>query len=148
MLLTNSRGFSGSPSIQKGLSEVAELARLEPVQDKLEGARANMRATVERVLQDADSEEYQRDHRCQRRHHQPVCPGVLQTEEVGEAYRHYPSKDQNDPQDRGHALAGGDQAHSPGVRQRLDLVEAFCVELLPGLRVGLEGMKTTFESSS
>jgi hypothetical protein len=65
MLLTTSRGFSGSPSIQKGLSEVAEIARLEPIQYQLEGARANMCTTVERVLQAADSKEYQRDHRRQ-----------------------------------------------------------------------------------
>jgi hypothetical protein len=62
MFLTNSREFSGSRSSRLGLSEIAELACLEPIEYQLEGARANMSTPVERVLQAGDGKEYHRDH--------------------------------------------------------------------------------------
>src|SRR5829696_6789735 len=93
------------------------------------------------MLHGPNSEQYQPDDRCQGHHHQPVCPRVLQAEEVGEAYHRYTPEDQDGPQDSGDALLGCDQTHPPCVGQPLDLVETFCVELLLGLRVWLELLK-------
>src|SRR5918993_4807039 len=86
-------------------------------------------------------EQHQPYHRRQGQYHQPVRPRVRQAEEVGEAYRRYPPEDQNGPEDSWDALLGCYQTHSPCVGQSLDLVEAFCVELLIGRRLWLELLK-------
>src|SRR5215203_6445537 len=93
------------------------------------------------MLQGADGEQYQPDHRSQGHHHQPVCPRVLQTEEVGEAYGCYATEDQDGPKDSGNALLGCDQTHPPCVAQSLDLIKSFCVELLVGRGAWLELLK-------
>src|SRR5918992_2014870 len=67
-----------------------------------------------------------------------MCPCVLQTEEVGEAYRRYPTEYQDGPQDPWDALLGRDQAHPPGIGEGIDLVEPFRVKLFLGLRAWLE----------
>src|SRR5215216_3357210 len=86
-------------------------------------------------------EQHQPYNRSQGHHHQPVCPRVLQTEEVGEAYGCYATEDQDGPKDSGNALLGCDQTHPPCVGQSLYLVEAFCVELLVGRGAWLELLK-------
>src|ERR671910_1591345 len=86
-------------------------------------------------------EQHQPYHRRQGENHQPVSPGVLQAEEVGEAYGCYTPEDQNGPEDCGDALLCCDQTHSPSVGQSLDLVEPFCVELHVGLCAWLELLK-------
>src|SRR5215213_10095170 len=48
------------------------------------------------MLQGAYGEQNQPYHPSQGHHHQPVCPRVLQTEEVGEAYGCYPPKIRTD----------------------------------------------------
>ena len=53
------RSVAGSPVVD--LSEVAELARLKPIQYQLEGARADTGITGEGVLQRTDREEHQGD---------------------------------------------------------------------------------------
>src|SRR5215213_7926754 len=93
------------------------------------------------MLQGAYGVQNQPYHPSQGHNHQPVCPRVLQTEEVGEAYGCYPPEDKNGPQDSGDALLRCDQTHPPCVGQSLDLVKTFCVELLLGLRVWLELLK-------
>src|ERR687894_2069431 len=93
------------------------------------------------MLQGTYGEQNQSDHRSQGHYHQPVRPSALQTEEVGEAYGCYPPEDQNGPQHTGDALLGCHQAHPPCVGQSLDLVQAFCVELLVGLGAWLELLK-------
>src|SRR5215216_1797686 len=90
------------------------------------------------MLQGPYREQYQPDHRCQGHYHQPVSPRALQAEEVGEAYRRYPPEYQNGPLHSWDALLCGDQTHPPCVCKPLDLVQAFCVELLFGLGVWLE----------
>src|SRR5918997_5775058 len=82
------------------------------------------------MLQGADGEQHQPDHRRQGQYHQPVRPRVLQAEEVGEAYSRYPPEDQNGPEDCWDALLRCDHTHPPCVGQSLDLVQTFCVELL------------------
>src|SRR5919112_827873 len=64
------------------------------------------------MLQGADGEQHQPDHRCERHHHQPVRPRVLEAEEVGEAYSRYPPEDQDGPEDPGDALLRRDRASS------------------------------------
>jgi hypothetical protein len=96
-----------------------------------------MRAPGEGMLHGPYSEQHQPYHRCQGHNHQPVRPRVLQSEEVGEAVSRYPTEDQDDPEDSGEAFSGCDHAHPPCVGQDLDLVEAFCVKLLLGLRARL-----------
>src|SRR5215208_3646394 len=93
------------------------------------------------MLQGAYGVQNQPYHPSQGHNHQPVCPRVLQTEEVGEAYSCDPPEDQNGPEDSGDALLGCDQTHPPCVGQSLDLVKAFCVELLVGRRVWLDLLK-------
>src|SRR5918998_3122407 len=82
------------------------------------------------MLQGPYGEQYQSDHPRQGQYHQPVRPRVLQTEEVGEAYSRYTPEDQNGPENCWDAFLGRHQTHPPCVGQSLDLVEAFCVELL------------------
>src|SRR5829696_7923264 len=124
--------------LTSSLSDVAKLAGLEPLQHQLEGPCADARASGEGMFHGADGDKDQPDNRCQGQHHQPVRPRVLQAEEVGKAHCRYPAEDQNGPEYSGDALLGGDQAHSPGVGQSLDLVEPFRVELLVGLKVRLD----------
>src|SRR5215218_3466268 len=83
-------------------------------------------------------EQYQPYNRCQGHYHKPVSPSVLQTEEVGEAYRRYPPEDQYGPKHSWDTLLGCDQTHSPCVGQYLDLVKSFRVELLVGRGAWLE----------
>src|SRR5215212_5847184 len=95
------------------LSEVAELAGLEPLQYQVEGHCADAGAAGERVPQCADGEQNQPYNRSQGHYHKPVGPRALQTEEVGEAYRRYSPEYQNGPEDSGDALLRGDQPHPP-----------------------------------
>src|SRR5215210_4327193 len=118
--------------LTSSLSDVAELAGLEPLKYQIEGSCADPGTSGEGMLQGADREKHQPDNRRKRHHHQPVRPRVLQAEEVGEGYRCYPTEDQDGPEDSGDALLGCDQAHSSGVGQSLDLVQPFRVELLVG----------------
>src|SRR5215217_8380802 len=82
------------------------------------------------MLHSPYGEQHKPYHRRQGENHQPVRPSVLQAEEVGEAYRRYTPEDQHGPEHSGDALLRCDQAHPPCVSHSLDLVEAFCVELL------------------
>src|SRR5215211_5866565 len=86
-------------------------------------------------------EQHQPDHRCQGHYHQPVSPSVLQTKQVGEAYRCYPSEDQDGPQHSWDALLCCHKAHPSCVGQSLDLVQSFCVELFIGRCAWLEILK-------
>src|SRR5215211_658634 len=92
----------------------------------------------EGVLHGPYGEQHQTYHRCQGHYHQPVSPCVLQTKQIGEAHRRYPTEDQHHPEDSGDAFFSCYQTHSPCVSQDLDLVKAFCVELLLGLCAWLE----------
>src|SRR5215217_8599356 len=120
------------------LSDVAELAGLKSLQYQIEGPCADAGSPREGVLHGPYGEQNQSDHRCEGYYHQPVSPCVLQSKQVGEAYRRYPTEDQHGPEDPGDALLSCDQAHPPCVSQDLDLVKAFCVELLLGLGMWLE----------
>src|SRR5215218_10129805 len=60
---------------------------------------------------------------------QPVRPGALQAEEVGEADRRDPPEYQDGPEDPGNALFRRDKSCPPGISKALDLVESFRVEL-------------------
>src|SRR5215210_3853959 len=93
------------------------------------------------MLHGADGEKHKTYHRRQGQYHQPVRPGVLQAEEIGEAHGCYPTEDQNGPEDCGDALLCCDQAHSPCVGQSLDLVQSFSVELRVRGSVWLELLK-------
>src|SRR5215218_2086930 len=57
------------------------------------------------MLHGTYGEQHKTYHRCQGQYHQPVCPGVLQTKQVGEANRHYPTEDQNSPKHSWEALS-------------------------------------------
>src|SRR5215211_7455033 len=76
----------------------------------------------ERMLHGPYGEQHQTYHRCQGHYHQPVSPCVLQSEQVGEPYRRYPTEDQDSPEDCGDAFFCCHKAHPPCVGQSLDLV--------------------------
>jgi hypothetical protein len=59
---TGPRGALLSRSRSPIFSEVAELARLEPVQHQLEGLGANSSGAGEGMVHGGDGEQYQRDH--------------------------------------------------------------------------------------
>src|SRR5215217_7205243 len=120
------------------LSEVAELAGVDPLQYQFEEPWADASATLERVPQGTDGEQNQPDHRSKGNHHKPVRPRALQAEQVREANRSYPSEDQDGPEDPGDSLLRGYQARPPSVAQPPDLVQPFRVELFFGLSVWLE----------
>jgi hypothetical protein len=89
--------------VNQSLLEFAELAGLESLQYEIEGFCAYAGASGEGMLHGPYGEKHQPDHRRQGHNHQPVCPRVLQTKQVGEAYGCYPSEDQNGPEDCGDA---------------------------------------------
>src|SRR5215213_2554851 len=89
---------------RRALSEVAELAGVDPLQYQLEEPRPDASAALERVPQGTDGEQNEPYHRRQGYHHKPVSPRALQPEQVREAHRRYPPEDQHGPQDPGHAL--------------------------------------------
>src|SRR5215212_1473567 len=120
------------------LSDVAELAGLKSLQYQIEGPCADASSPREGVLHGSYGKQHQSYHRCQGYYHQPVSPCVLQSEQVGEAYRRYPTEDQDGPEDPGDPFFSCYQAHPPCVSQYLDLLQAFCVELLLCLGVWLE----------
>src|SRR5215213_10045811 len=93
------------------------------------------------MLKGAYGEQNQRYDRRQGHHHQPVRPRVLQTKQVGEAYRCYPTENKNSPKHSWDALLRCDQTHPPCVGQSLDLVQSFCVELLICLCAWLKLLK-------
>src|SRR5215207_4929708 len=90
------------------------------------------------MLHGAYGEKHQSDHRRQGNDHHPVCPRVLQSEEVGEAYHRYTPEYKDGPKHSGDVLFGCDQAHPSCVGHSLDLIQSFCVELLVGLCAWLE----------
>src|SRR5215212_4560958 len=120
------------------LSEVAELAGVDPLQYQFEEPRADAGATLERVPQGTDGEQNQPDHRSKGNNHKPVRPRALQAEQIREAHRSHPPEDQDGPQDPGDPLLRGDQARPPSVTQPPDLVQPFCVELFFGFSMWLE----------
>src|SRR5918994_5608485 len=81
-----------------GLLEVAEPARLEPLQYQLEGLRRDAGTAREGVFHSPDGEQCKGDNGRQRQHHQPVRPGVPQAEHIREPNRYHATKDQNGPQ--------------------------------------------------
>ena len=108
-------------------SEVAELARLEPLQHQLEGLGANsggpekgwsMAAMVNSTSAITPASDPTIS----------ACALVFSKPKRCEAHHHNPPNNQNHPKDDWQTLIGHDQAHPPGVRQPLDLVEPFCVE--------------------
>src|SRR4051794_13517439 len=68
------------------LSEVAELAALEPAQCLLEGVWADAYVALERVVQGGDGEEHQPDDEGECGDHEHVHCRALQAEEVGEGH--------------------------------------------------------------
>src|SRR5919112_3725487 len=90
------------------------------------------------MLHGAYGEKHQPDHRSQGQYHKPVRPRVLQTKQVGEAYRCYTPEDQNGPEDCGNTFLRRDQTRPPGVGEGVDLVQAFRVKLFLGLRARLK----------
>ena len=74
------------PRLTSPLSEVAELATLEPLQCQREGIGTDPHTPPERVVEGTDGKQRQGDHRGQRPHHKRVDQGVVQTEEVGRLY--------------------------------------------------------------
>src|SRR5215210_5241328 len=111
-------------SLCTALSEVAELAGIESLQDQVERPRPDAGPTREGMAQGTDGEQHEPYNRRQGHHHQPVGPRALQPEEVGEAHRREAPEYQNVPEDSGDALLRRDQAHPSSIRQVLDVVEA------------------------
>src|SRR5215203_4746596 len=120
------------------LWEVAELAGIHPLQYQFEEPRTDAGPSCEGMAQGTDGEQHKPYNRGQGHHHQPVRPGALQAEQVGEANRRYPSEYKDGPEDSGYALLRGDQARPPGIGQPPHLAQSFSVELFLSLRVWLE----------